>query len=191
MNGYWVIAIVSLWVLLAAVAVAQVGLLRRIAPLLGQQPHQHGGAQGLPIGRGGIEVGETPGEFRGTTASGAPAGRRTLLGRPTVALLAAGGCAPCEDLIAELRSGGGLLPMRLVVIVDHADDPTALRLPAHVTVIRQHEDSAATAFATKGTPYAFALDASGVVRARGIPQRVADLAKLAAAVPADGQLAPA
>lgn len=189
MNAYWMAAVVSLWILLTAVGVAQVGLLRRVSPLLAGAGHDHGGPHGLPAAGQGIEVGAAPAEFRATTASGEPAGLASLLGQPTVALLTSGGCMPCEQLIAELEAGGtAALPARLVLIVGENDDPAALRLPASVGVIRQLGGSAASAFAVAGTPYAFALDAAGVVRARGIPGRVADLAALAAALLPDGQL---
>jgi hypothetical protein len=56
-----------------------------------------------------------------------------------------------------------------VVIVDGEDD---LGLPAWVPVLHQRDGSAAEAFDTTATPYAFALDSAGVVTASAIPASV-------------------
>lgn len=179
MNGYWMAAVVSLWILLSVVAVAQIGLLRRVAPLLtGSPSHPH--HPDLPHGPEGIEVGGVPGEFRAATMDGAPAGRESLLGEPAVVVLTSVGCQPCDRLMSELReTAEPPLPVRLVLLVEGRVDPDGL--PPSVTVLEQLDGSAAQAFRTTGTPYAFALDSTGVVRARGIPRGLADLATVAAA----------
>jgi len=180
MNGYWMVAVVSLWILLGVVAVAQIGLLRRVAPLLtGSSSHPH--HPDLPHGPDGLEIGGVPGEFRARTSDGTLAGRESLFGEPAVVVLTSVGCQPCDRLMAELReTAEPPLPVRLVLLVEGHVEPAGL--PPYVTVLEQLEGSAAQAFRTTGTPYAFALDGTGAVRARGVPRGLADLARVAAAV---------
>jgi hypothetical protein len=169
-NAYWGAAIVSLWLLLVVLAVAQLGLLRKVAPLLdGHHPHD-------PV-PAGLAVGETPGDFEAVDERGVVVGLDTLTGASALVLLSSSGCAPCERLAASLRASSDPWPVTLIVITDGDSLPD---LPPWVKVLRQLDRSAARAFGTHATPYAFALDHSATVTASAIPTGVAHLRALAA-----------
>jgi hypothetical protein len=178
-NGYWIAAVLSLWLLLIVIAVAQLGLLRKVAPLL-DGGHRHG-----PVVPQGLAAGQPVGEFEAVGDGGEVVGREALLGRPVLVLLSSAGCQPCEQLAAELRSAEPWPPGSLVVITTGDGRPD---LPAWVTVLRQRGTSAAAAFGTTATPHAFALDAAGVVTARAIPASLAQLRDVL--LPGNGRLPP-
>lgn len=172
MNGFWMAAICCLWVLLLAIAVTQLGLLRRVGPLLGQPRHDHAAEDG--IGPGG-----RPADFQAVTATGEQVDRSILLGEPTLVLMSNRGCPPCDRLAAELRRQGTAgLGARLVVISDDDAD----EYPRGVRVLRQLDDSARQAFGTWSTPALFLLDADGVVRANRLVNSMADITDLTAEV---------
>jgi peroxiredoxin len=171
-NGYWIFAFASLWVLLVVIAIAQLGLLRRVAPLLEQHGHR-------PMAIGGLTDGARPPAFSLVDGAGNAVESDALLGRgPVLVLLSDAGCAPCEQLAAELRERG-TAPLGTELVVISRQPVGHLRLPAEVIALQQHGNAAAEAFQTFATPHAFAVDADGVVRGSTVPARVDDLVRLA------------
>lgn len=172
MSDSWIAAIVCLWLLMTVVGVAQLGLLRRVAPLLSDAVHQHE-QRDVPSG---LAVGETAGSFVAVDGKGAVVGPTWLRGRRRVVLFLSAGCPPCQLLATQLRAAEEPWPPgTLVVIVDH-DDTRAL--PDWLSVLRQRDMSATVAFRAYATPQAFALDEKSTVTGAVIPAGLADLVAL-------------
>ena len=177
MTGPWIAAFMVLWLLVLALAFLQLGLLRRILPVLeAAERHGHGGRFGL----GGLAPGTPLPDFEVETEAGDPVHTRDLRDRQAVWLLASPGCAPCEVLAAELReAGGAALGVPLVAVSDASDSGQTLGLPPEVTTLYQRAGVAGEAFRTDATPHALAVDAQGVVVATSTPNTLADLRALA------------
>jgi len=175
-NAPWIAAFLALWLLVLALALLQLGLLRRIAPVLEAAERQlHGGAVALS----GLPAGAPLPDFAVETRDGEVVRASSLRGQETIWLLASPGCAPCEALAAELRDAGEpALGVPLVAVADASG--AGLRLPPGVVTLFQRDRAAAVALQADATPHAVAVDGDGVVVATTTPNTLDDLQALAA-----------
>lgn len=97
-------------------------------------------------------------------------------------------CGPCLELAEELNATDPELPARTVAIVHRRrpDDPLPL-LPKRWIVVEQSGHEISEAFQVKAAPYAYLIDAQGMVAASGVTSTIAHLDRLvsrAATLPA-------
>ena len=188
MSALWTAAFAALTLLVLLLAVVQIGLLRRVTAVLERAE--------AAVREGGLATGDglAPGArippFTATSLQGRPVRSDDVTGE-SVWLLLSAGCGPCQLLAADLRRApdGAGLGMPLLVLVDSQRDTRELDLPTWAQVLVAGDQAAARSFRTSGTPHAFAA-ADGVVRAQTIPNRVADLQRLAARARGEPDLAP-
>lgn len=164
MSGWWLASYVVLWALVAALALAVLALARQLGTL-----HLRLGPRGaLEMDEEGPPLGEAPEPLDVHDVEGRPV---TLggPGEPQFLLFVSPECPVCRDVLPSVRvvAGGGA--MRPYVVSDAAPGHGAAgipeRTPAGVPLVAAPE--AARAYGVPGTPYAVALDATGVVRAKG------------------------
>jgi AhpC/TSA family len=175
-SGLWIAALVSLWLIVAVLALLVLGLLRRIAPILERTEaavHSPTSAPGLPPGN------SLP-AFDLTTADGKTMAAASLLGQPFVLFLVRSGCAPCRKLAEDVREADFELPVELLVVADDGDGEADIgEWPSPATLVYQRDHEVSRALATFATPHAFAVDAYGTIVATGFPDTLDRLQVLA------------
>jgi hypothetical protein len=178
MSGLWIAAFAALTLLVLLLAVVQVGLLRRVTAVL--ERAEAAVRDGGSAAGDGLAPGARIQPFVAASLQGRPVRSDEVRGE-SIWLLLSAGCGPCQLLAADLRRApdGAGLGMPLRVLLDSHDDARELDLPAWIQVLVAGEQAAARSFRTSGTPHAFAAN-DGVVTAQTIPNRVADLRRLAA-----------
>jgi len=179
MTSAWTIAFLALSLLVLLLAVLVVGTLRRIAVVLERAQAELPAASDRSMTLG-ISPGSTIPYFTAEEVGRGAFTSDDLLGSPAVVLFLGTSCAPCRDLIDDLRAGH--VPetaARLVVVVD-ASDAAELAVSSHVTVLAERDKEVARAFETTATPHGFAVSPDGVVSAVGHPNDWEAVARLAA-----------
>jgi thiol-disulfide isomerase/thioredoxin len=173
-------SMLALWVLIIAVALLQLGLLRRTAQVLERVEAE------LRVSRsGGISFGLAPGAkvrpFVAVNDQGRLATSEEILKTPTIVLFLEPGCLPCESLVDQLQQSGWdkAAGIRLLtVLTDNSESREFLKADG-VDCWYQSEGVVSAAFGTSITPHAFALGPDGVVVDRSIPASLDDLESFA------------
>lgn len=177
MTTPWIVAFVALAALVILVGLLLLGLLRRITPLLEESQELIGSAsRRLTIG--GLPPGATVPAFAAEEVGGGVFTQDDLRGEPSVVLFLDDGCAACEGLVADLRSGyAPVLGARLVVITSSRETAAQMNASARIRVIVD-EGSVAQAFESVVSPQAFVVDEHGLVRTSGTPNAWDELRQL-------------
>lgn len=180
MTAPWIVTVTALWALLLLVVVVQIGVLRKVMPLLESidEERDQRWAPGSALDQG-PPLGSPLPDFAGTTMDGTAVTAGHLRGRDVILLLLSGGCPPCEALVAELqREGTRMLEAGLVIVADLGDGPR-LTVPEDVDVVLQKDQQVSKVLLVSATPFALAIDASGVIRGTGFPNTMKQLQSLA------------
>ena len=157
MTGWWLVSYIVLWAVVVLLAVLVLALARQIGTL-----HLRLAPRGaLELDDEGPALGEAPEPadaraLDGTRVSiGGP-------GEPQLLLFVSPGCPVCREVLPSLPTAARAGRMSPRVI---ADAEEASEAPDGIPVVADPE--LARRYAIPGTPYAVALDAIGVVRAKG------------------------
>jgi hypothetical protein len=187
-TGPWIAAFAALSALVVALFVVVLGLVSRVATVLEQAEARLREPPVMPAD--GLAPGSLVPEFQASDAGGRPVLGSSLRGQPSIYLLLSQGCEPCQQLAAKLRASDRTLAARLVAVVDAPAGPSTLELPTGITVLYDHHGVVGRAFASIGTPHAFAVDGDGRVVASAVPGSVDDLDALAGRLhePANGKV---
>jgi methylamine dehydrogenase accessory protein MauD len=152
---------VILWILVILLSVLVLALARQIGVL-----HLRLGPRGaLEIDDEGPQLGEAPDvahvrdtEGRAVTVGGAGSGQLVLFVSPD--------CSLCRTVLPSLPVAARTAGLEPRVVVDASTDGDAAReLPPEIPVIL--DPPLAETYRVPGTPYVVALDAAGIVRAKG------------------------
>lgn len=176
MNGAWIAAFVTLWVLVIILVIIVLGLVRRQAEVFDAAR----AARRTPSGPRGAAVGSTITMFTGRDASGRTV-RPADISWPAVFLFISDECEFCQNLLNEVRGLArplGPVPLVLASAADltHPDDVQGIN--AQVVTGAQVTD----AFLVNASPYAFAVDAARTVVASGVVNRLEQLRDFAARI---------
>jgi methylamine dehydrogenase accessory protein MauD len=172
MPAGWAVATVVLWVAVIALAVVVLGILRQITPVL-ERAAAHPGAMGP--GHQGPPVGDPVPHFSARDTAGEVVDEQSLRGQPALLLFLSIGCAPCEQLAAEIRRTDlGALASQLI-IVTRPDGPRVLGIPAGLRVITESSEEVTGPLAVLGLPFAIAIDSTGIVKGAQVPNTVEHL----------------
>ena len=133
------------------------------------------------IGFGGLRPGERVPEFRARTTSGEVVDRSYILGEASVLLFMSSGCPACDALVDELRTHLFEPEVELVAVVESGADTTTLN-GVDCRVLLQENSELSRAFEVIATPYAFAVDASGLLHGGFLVHTISDLRRLASTV---------
>ena len=170
MTGFEVAALVAATVWLAALTVAILATIRQVG-LLTLRVGQGAPAADDPLGDG-LEVGEA-----------VPTAVRTVLPAvdegPIYALLLEWECAPCRELVADLRRRSPDVPLHALIRgPEHEVDVLVDLLPPTVEAVRDPDASVVAEELGVGlTPFVFEFE-RGVVTGKVIPKNVAELVSL-------------
>ncbi len=169
MSGPWIAAFGSLWLVVIASVVVELGFLRRAAVVLERVESK---LEVPPAGVGAMP-GETISHFQARDREGAIVSSDELARSQAVYLFLEPGCRPCKTLAAELGGNGGWLegpPLR--VVIDDSSAGRAFALPPDVEVLYQSDGAIASAFKNLATPQAYVVGEGGVVLDTVIPSSV-------------------
>lgn len=174
MSAWWIIAFVSLWLVVMIVALIVLGFLRRVTAVLERAEIAVTSGQ---VNLGGARAGMEIEPFQVVDRSRREVTSHELFVSPSTYLLLHSGCEPCRHLVDRIR---GLRPSEIPVIAILDDTPAGreTRLPSHVGLLFDHDGSVGTAFRIGGTPQAFAVAEGGVIVETLVPSSAADIEHL-------------
>lgn len=161
MSGWWLVSYVALWTLVVALALLTLALARQIGTL-----HLRLGPRGaLELDEEGPPLGEAPEPIDAHDLDGHPL---TVggPGEPQLVLFVSPGCPVCRDVLPSLPVAARVGGMRPLVVSDAEHPGDAIPDGGTVAPMVLGPD-VARAYGVPGTPYAVALDRTGVVLAKG------------------------
>jgi methylamine dehydrogenase accessory protein MauD len=163
MSGPWLISYVVLWAVVLFQGVVIFVVLRQLGQMY------LGTAQG--VARDGLAVGERAPDF---TLPNVEGGLISLSGSlPLLAVFGSPSCAPCRGLIPDLnafaRERRGELNVLFLSRGDVEENRRfAAELDVRVPLAILSDGALADRYKARVTPFAFVIDADGIVRAKGL-----------------------
>lgn len=182
MTGPWIVAFLALWAVVVLLAVLTLGLLRRLAPALEQA--ERVAAMGRVMDDLGLPEGSPVPAFDVVDGAGRAVPFSDVGPPDRVVLFVDADCPACGAVTTALARHPRPDALPLVVVAGSGTPPdhyAGLRA-AGFPVLAQPDGAATAAFRQRAFPAAFAV-AGGTVVAAAIPGSVADLERLAAALP--------
>jgi hypothetical protein len=175
MSSPWLVAVVTLWVVVLTLVFLNLGVVRRLSVLTDLV---HSRLQ--PIGPEGLDPGSVVPPFRARDPAAGVVESGDLIGSPILFVFLKPGCAPCQGLVDELRLGSQELPpVRVVAVMDDVPESGSwIPLPG-VQALLDADGSASRAFHNSAVPQAFAVDPGGKVTGRRVANSIGDLRELA------------
>ncbi len=170
MTTPWVIAFLSLSIVVLTVCVLMLGLSSRIMERLGQLEAALAPMATLPFT--GPNIGDVPPRL--------PLGLSRVPGREdTLVLFLEFGCQPCRVLAEDLKRHPISSPgVTTVVVVDDTRLLSRNSISENLSILTDSGRAIAESWGVNGTPVAFFLSAQGKVTARTNPNSVADVNRL-------------
>lgn len=196
MSELWVASYVLLWVIVAVLCFAVVGLLRQLGLIqlrLGPEP-------GALITKEGLDRGAPAPDFSATDVrTGTQLRMSSLRGRHVLLLFMTPTCIACRQLIPSVNDVVRDRSREIAVVaVCHGSDVTCRELAAayrlHAPLLQDANNSIADLYEVRMTPFGFLIDEEGVVRLRGVvnswPQLEALLNETGTVVPREWERLP-
>jgi peroxiredoxin len=167
-SGIWVVAFVALWMVVILLGLVQLGILRRVAPLVERAETTLREAARATLR--GLRPGEAVPDFTAGAFGGGTFTESDLRGSTTIVLFLNTGCQSCEVIAADIEAGRVPdLGVPLVVVADEPDEAARFADGGQVQVVLQENGSLARVFESDRTPHAFVIDETGRVLVSGSP----------------------
>jgi len=165
MSGPWLVSYVVLWGLVLFQGAVIFVLLRQLGLMY------MGTAQG--VSRDGLAAGERAPEFTLADPAGRPVSLAGFAGRPLLLIFGSTACAPCRGLIPDLNAVARERAAELQVLyLSRGEAEETQRFIEELDVrvpVAVHPDMALPdQYKARVTPFAFVIDAEGIVRAKGL-----------------------
>ncbi len=123
------------------------------------------------VGRTGLKPGQPAPDFSLPRVDGGQMSLRDFAGRPVLLVFVQAGCGPCHSIVPELNALARKAEQQ-VVAVNNADPEIAREwaddVNAEFPVLIQEKWKVSRSFEVYATPFAFLIDAGGVVQSAGI-----------------------
>ena len=123
------------------------------------------------VGRSGLKPGTPAPEFTLLKVGGGESALTDFAGRPVLLVFVQAGCGPCHAIAPELNALARRNELQ-VVVVNNAEPDIAREwaedVKAEFPVLVQERWKVSKSFEVYATPFAFLIDAGGVVRSAGI-----------------------
>jgi methylamine dehydrogenase accessory protein MauD len=159
-----------LWLLVLFLAFLLLGALRAHSVLRWQLEELEATTPNR-VGRTGLKAGKPAPEFTLPKVGGGEASLRDFAGRPLLLVFVQAGCGPCHAIAPELNKLARQNALQ-VVVVNNAEPEIARKwadkVAAAFPVLIQEKWRVSKSFEVYATPFAFLIDAGGVVRSAGI-----------------------
>jgi methylamine dehydrogenase accessory protein MauD len=170
MEIVWLVATLLLWGIVAVHGFLLWGALRALA-LLRWRLEQLEATTPSRTSRSGLRLGKQAPDFTLPSITGPDVALHDFAGRKVLLVFMQVGCSPCRQIVPELnrlqRQG------EAQVLVVNSGDAEAIRawaakVQAQFPVLRQEQLSLSKRYQVLATPFAFLIDAAGVIRSKGI-----------------------
>ena len=167
MNSFLVASNVLLWLALIGVAVVILGLLRQVGLL-----HERSSPMGAMMTDQGPDIGDAAPFFDVLDYAGKSLriGGANPLGRPTLLMFSAPSCPICDKLFPIIKSTAKAEKISVVLVSDGQPDEHQRFLKSHdlAGIPYVVSPEVGMRFQVGKIPYGVLLDASGVIRAKGL-----------------------
>lgn len=106
MEGLWLVALVTVWLLVLMLGILVLSLMRNVGALAtAVQQMRASGDEPLPFSRG-----EQPPPLATIANDGTPTALDLATGRPVGLIVVSPGCTPCHDLLQAMQHGSTIIP---------------------------------------------------------------------------------
>jgi methylamine dehydrogenase accessory protein MauD len=164
---------VLLWALVLALGFLLLGTLR-VLGLLRWRLEQLEATTPSRLGRNGLKPGKKAPDFTLPSVAGTEVALSSFAGRQVLLVFVQPGCGPCRHITPELNRLHGKGEVQ-VVVVSNGDSETnrkwAGEVQARFPVVTQERLSLSRRYEAFATPFAFLIDAKGVIRSAGTVTR--------------------
>jgi methylamine dehydrogenase accessory protein MauD len=169
MSVFWIVSTVVLWAVVLFLGFLLLGTLRSLG-LLSWRLEQLEATTPKRLGRDGLKLGKRAPDFTLPSADGKELSLHDFVGRKVLLVFTQAGCSPCRAVIPELNR---LERGDTQVLIVNNGDPESTRkwsieVDAHFPVLAQDKFSISKKYEVFATPFAFLIDAKGVIVSKGI-----------------------
>jgi methylamine dehydrogenase accessory protein MauD len=168
MEAFLLISSTVLWLGVLFLAFLLVGTLRSLG-LLSWRLEQLEATMPRRLGRDGLKPGKKAPDFTLPSADGRDISLHEYSGRKVLLVFTQSGCSPCQKIVPELNRLG---PDEQVLVVNNGDPEATQKwsreVGARFPVLAQEQFSISKKFQVFATPFAFLIDAKGVIVSKGI-----------------------
>jgi methylamine dehydrogenase accessory protein MauD len=169
MTIFWLVSLSILWVIVLFLGFLLLGALRALG-LLSWRLEQLEATTPKRLGRDGLKPGKKAPDFTLPSAAGDQVSLHDFSGRRVLLVFTQSGCGPCRIVIPELnRLERGDTQ---VLVVNNGDVEATRKWSAEVgarfPVLAQDKFSVSKKYEVFATPFAFLIDAKGVIVSKGI-----------------------
>src|SRR5262245_14513306 len=165
-----VLSQVLLWALVLTLGFLLLGTLR-VLGLLRWRLEQLEATTPNRLGRGGLKPGKKAPDFTLPSVAGTEVGLSSFAGRKVLLVFVQPGCGPCRDITPELNRLHGNGAVQVVVVSNgdrEANRKWTGEVQARFPVVTQERLSLSRRYEAFATPFAFLIDAKGVIRSAGL-----------------------
>jgi len=168
MSVPWLLLIVILWVIVLLLGFLVFGTLRALG-VLSWRLEQLEATTPKRLGRDGLKAGKKAPDFTLPSIDGKEVSLRDFAGRRVLLVFTQSGCSPCKKIVPELNRLG---PAEQVLVVNNGDLEATRQWSAEVAarfpILAQTQFSISKKYEVFATPFAFLIDAKGVIVSKGI-----------------------
>ncbi len=171
MTTPWLISYAVLWLVVGALTFLLLGTLRAHS-ILSWKLEELEMTTPNRVGRTGLKPGTPAPDFTLPKVGGGEASLRDFAGRPLLLVFVQAGCGPCHAMAPVLNEMARKGSAPQVVVINNAEPQIAREwaedVKAEFPVLVQEKWRVSRSFEVYATPFAFLIDAGGVVRSAGI-----------------------
>jgi methylamine dehydrogenase accessory protein MauD len=168
MNMLLLISVALLWVVALLLGFLLLGALRALG-LLSWRLEQLEATTPKRLGRDGLRLGKKAPDFTLPSTEGKAVSLHDFVGRKVFLVFTQSGCSPCKIIVPELNRIGSAVQ---VLVVNKGDLETTRRWSTEVgalfPVLAQEKFSISKKYEVFATPFAFLIEANGVIVSKGI-----------------------
>ena len=169
MSPFWFVSLVILWAVVLFLGFLLLGTLRAWG-VLNWRLEQLEATTPKRLGRDGLKPGKRAPDFTLPSGEGNEVSLHDFAGRKVLLVFTQSGCSPCKAVVPELNR---LERGETQVLVVNNGDPEATRkwsteVGARFPVLAQDKLSISKKYEVFATPFAFLIDAKGVIVSKGI-----------------------
>lgn len=170
MTTPWLISYILLWAIVLGISFFLVGTLRSLG-LLQWKFDEMAATRPVRKGREGLSPGKPAPDFTLPSVASGDLSLQDFAGRELLLLFTQSGCGPCHSIAPELNRLHENGQHQILVVNNGEHNETqawANEIQARFPIVTQSEWEISKKFQVFATPYAFVVDAQGMIAAKGM-----------------------